>query len=44
MLRHASRRHGRILDERMDAFVATSGVRYVTLLRAAESAAMADDG
>ena len=44
MLRHASRRHGRILDERMDAFVALNGVRYVTVLRAAESAAMADDG
>ena len=44
MLRHASRRRGRILDERMDVFVATSGVRYVTLLRAEESAATADDG
>jgi hypothetical protein len=28
----------------MDAFVALNGVRYVTVLRAAESAAMADDG
>jgi hypothetical protein len=44
MLRHASRRRGRIVDERMDRFVAINRVRYVTLLRAEESAAMADGG
>jgi hypothetical protein len=38
MLRHASRRRGRIVDERMDAFVAASGVRYVAVLRAVERA------
>ena len=44
MLRHASGSRGRILDECIDTFVAINRVRYVTLLRAAESAAMADDG
>jgi len=39
MLRHASQHRGRTADERMDAFVAASGVRYVTVLRAADSAA-----
>jgi Protein of unknown function (DUF1460) len=43
MLRHASRRRGRVVEERMDTFVALSGVRYVTVLRAAEPAATADD-
>jgi hypothetical protein len=42
MLRHASRWRGRVVDERMEAFMATSGVPYVTLLRAAEPAARAD--
>ena len=44
MLRHASRRRGRIADERMDTFVASSRVRYVTVLRAVEAAAIAGDG
>jgi hypothetical protein len=44
MLRHASRSRGRIVDERLDRFVASNGVRYVTVLRAAESTAMADTG
>jgi hypothetical protein len=42
VLRHASRRRGRVVEERIDTFVAASGVRYVTLLRAAEPAATAD--
>jgi len=33
LLRHASQSHHRVLDERMDRFVAQNGVRYVTLLR-----------
>jgi hypothetical protein len=37
MLRHASRSHGRIVDEPMDAFVTANRVQYVTLVRAAES-------
>lgn|GEM_PF-316664 len=36
MLRHASQSRGRILDDRMDTFVAVNDVQYVTLLRAAE--------
>jgi hypothetical protein len=36
LLRHASRSRRRILDERMDTFVAVNQVRYVTLLRPAE--------
>jgi hypothetical protein len=36
LLRHASRSRRRILDERMDTFVAVNRVRYVTLLRPAE--------
>lgn len=44
MLRHASQSRGRILDDRMDMFVAVNDVQYVTLLRAAESAALADRG
>jgi Protein of unknown function (DUF1460) len=44
MLRHASQHRGRTVDERMDAFVAASGVRYVTVLRAADGAAMSDAG
>jgi hypothetical protein len=37
MLRHASRRRGRVLDDRMDRFVAVNRVQYVTLVRAAEN-------
>jgi hypothetical protein len=36
LLRHASQSRRRILDERMDTFVAVNRVRYVTLLRPAE--------
>ncbi len=42
LLRHASRSRGRIVDERMDRFVAANGVKYVTLLRAADSAPNVD--
>lgn len=38
MLRHASRSHHRVLDERMDSFTAFNRVRYVTLLRPEEPA------
>jgi hypothetical protein len=38
MLRHASRSHGRIVDEPMDVFVAANRVQYVTAVRAMESA------
>ena len=38
LLRHASESHGRVLDERMDRFLARYRVRYVTLLRPLESA------
>jgi hypothetical protein len=41
MLRHASRSRGRILDDRMSTFVAVNRVQYVTLVRAAEPAAIA---
>jgi N-acetylmuramoyl-L-alanine amidase-like protein len=40
MLRHASRSRGRILDDRMDRFLAVNRARYVTVLRAVELAAM----
>jgi hypothetical protein len=36
MLRHASQSRHRVLDERMDHFVAVNRVRYVTLLRPQE--------
>ncbi|MCF8477492.1 MAG: DUF1460 domain-containing protein [Pseudolabrys sp.] len=36
LLRHASRNRHRVLDERMDRFVAKNNVGYVTLLRARE--------
>lgn len=39
LLRHASRSHHRVLDERMDSFIAFNRVRYVTLLRPEESTA-----
>jgi hypothetical protein len=38
LLRHASRKHHRVLDERMDRFTAVNRVRYVTLLRPEEPA------
>ena len=37
LLRHASQSRRRILDERMEDFVAVNRVQYVTLLRAAET-------
>jgi hypothetical protein len=33
ILRHASQSHGRVVDERMDHFLAANRVHYVTLLR-----------
>ena len=39
LLRHASQSRHRVLDERMDRFVAQNRVRYVTLLRAEQPAA-----
>jgi hypothetical protein len=39
LLRHASQSRHRVLDERMDRFVAQNRVRYVTLLRPEEPAA-----
>jgi len=41
LLRHASLSHHRVLDERMDRFVAINRVRYVTLLRPQEPRAIA---
>jgi len=41
LLRHASQSKHRVLDERMDSFVAVNGVRYVTLLRPLEPRAIA---
>jgi hypothetical protein len=41
-LRSAALSHGRVLDEKMTSFVAVNPVKYVTLLRAAESAPIAD--
>lgn len=38
VLRHASRRRGRVVEEDMASFVAATGVKYVTLLRAEEPA------
>jgi len=42
LLRSASLRHGRVLDEKMASFVAAYNVKYVTLLRAAERAPVAE--
>ena len=42
LLRHASQSHRRVLDERMDRFVADNGVRYVTLVRPQEPRAIAE--
>ena len=39
LLRHAAQSRHRVLDERMDRFVAQNHVRYVTLLRPEEPAA-----
>ena len=44
MLRHASRSRGRVVDDRIDAFVATNRVQYVTVVRAADTAGTADRG
>jgi hypothetical protein len=41
LLRHASQSRHRVLDERMDRFVAANRVRYVTLLRPQEPRAIA---
>jgi len=44
LLRHASQSNRRVLDERMDHFVAANGVRYVTLLRPQERRNIAGNG
>ncbi|HEX9070772.1 MAG TPA: N-acetylmuramoyl-L-alanine amidase-like domain-containing protein [Pseudolabrys sp.] len=44
LLRHASQSRHRVLDERMDRFVAVNRVRYVTLLRPQEPRAIAANG
>jgi hypothetical protein len=44
LLRHASQRNRRVLDERMDYFAAVNNVQYVTLLRPQESAAVSLKG
>jgi N-acetylmuramoyl-L-alanine amidase-like protein len=41
LLRHASQSKQRVLDERMDRFIAVNHVRYVTLLRPQEPRAVA---
>jgi hypothetical protein len=41
LLRHASQSRRRVLDERMDGFVAANRVRYVTVLRPQEPSALA---
>ena len=38
LLRHASQSHGKVVNADMASFVATTGVKYVTLLRAQERA------
>ena len=38
LLRHASQSHGKVVNEDMAGFLATTGVKYVTLLRAQERA------
>jgi hypothetical protein len=42
LLRNASRSRGRVLDETMAAFAAANPVRYVTVLRAADGAPVAE--
>jgi len=44
LLRHASQSRHRVLDERMDGFVAVNHVRYVTLLRPQEPHTVAANG
>ena len=44
LLRHASQRRGRVVDDRLDRFVAANRVQYVTLLRAADRIETADLG
>jgi N-acetylmuramoyl-L-alanine amidase-like protein len=44
LLRHASQSRHRVLDERMDHFIAVNRVRYVTLLRPQEPRAVAAKG
>jgi Protein of unknown function (DUF1460) len=39
VLRHASESHGRVVDERLNAFVGANGVRYLTLLRPRDTSA-----
>ena len=36
LLRHASQSRRKVLDERMETFLAVNGVKYVTLLRPAD--------
>ena len=38
LLRKASLSHGRVMEEKMAAFISVNPVKYVTLLRAAETA------
>jgi hypothetical protein len=42
LLRHASQSRGRVIDERMTAFVAANRVKSITVLRASESAPIAE--
>ena len=44
MLRHASRSRGRVVDDRIDVFLAVNRVQDVTLLRAADTPDPADRG
>jgi len=37
LVRHASRSRGRVVDERMETFLAANGTKYVTLLRAEDA-------
>ena len=41
MLRHASRSRGRVVDDRIDAFVAANRVQHVTLVRAVDAVDLA---
>ena len=43
LLRHASQSRRRVLDERMDQFIAVNGVRYITLVRPQEPRAIASN-
>jgi hypothetical protein len=44
LLRHASQRRGRVVDDPLDRFVAVNRVQYVTLARAADSTETAERG